>query len=96
MPRQAFMNEADDLQWLRDVHLHGVPLPAKWRDFKCAVMQGNPDAPYAVNLFAEDQPTIHSPFYRITFEHEAPIYCECVEYTGTNVPVEPTRERHQR
>lgn len=80
--RQAFLETADDCQWLRETHLKGVPLPSKYAAFQSAILQGNEDAPHAVNLYAAAEPDYRDDYFRVTFDHAAPIYCEGAEYCG--------------
>lgn len=81
--RQAFLNTADDIQWLKDTHLKGVTLPTTYREFQCAILQGNEDTPYAVNLYTSQDPDYDDDYYRILFDCDDPmIYCECMEYDG--------------
>lgn len=54
--RATFLNSADDCQWLREGALRGVPLPAKYAGFQSFVLQGNEDAPHAVNLYVSADP----------------------------------------
>lgn len=86
--KTAFIETADDIQWLKDVHLNGVSLPEKWADFKYAILQGNEDAPYAVNLFLSAEPHLGDDYFRVKFQDIAPLsYCESCEYDGaTNKP----------
>lgn len=80
---QAFLNTAADVQWLKDTHLNGVTLPAKYKDFECAILQGNEDSPYAVNLYIAQEPHYQDNYYRVKFDCNDPmVYCECMEYNG--------------
>ena len=86
--RGAYLEKPEDVKWLNDTHLKGVLLPTGWKNFKSAVVQGNEDAPYAVNLYIEAVPAYTDNYLRVTFEHEPPIYCEYCEYDGnTDKPV---------
>lgn len=38
--KTAFLNSPDDVQWLKDAHLNGVPLPSAWQGFGSFVLQG--------------------------------------------------------
>lgn len=78
--RNAFLETADDLQWLRDTHLKGVTLPTHWQGFKSAVMQGNEDSPFAVNLYLQESPAITDDYFRVKFVRDGLVYCECAEY----------------
>lgn len=76
------LNTVEDLQWLRETHLRGVPLPAKYENFGCAVLQGNEDSPYAVNLYVATDPNHDDDYLRVEFKHEPPVYCEYIEFSG--------------
>ncbi len=80
--RVAFMNEPDDVQWLKETHLKGVPLPFKYERFHAFVLQGNEDAPHAVNLYASIDPNHDDDYYRVRFVNDPPVYAECMEYDG--------------
>lgn len=80
--RSGFLNSAEDCQWLREVHLRGVPLPAKYAGFQSFVLQGNEDAPHAVNLYVSADPLYTDNYYRFQFDCTAPIYCEACECDG--------------
>ena len=85
--RLAFLETVDDIQWLKDTHLKGVPLPSAYQNFRFAILQGNEDCPYAVNLYVESSPRLDSDYLHVTFDHEKPTYCEYREYDGkTNTP----------
>lgn len=85
--RVSFMNEPEDVQWLKDTALAGVPLPRKWAGFQSFVLQGNEDAPHVVNLYETDEPMHDDDFYRVRFVNESPVYAESCEYSGkTNLP----------
>lgn len=77
-----FLQSADGVQWLRDTHLRGVTLPTDWQQFQSAIVQGNEDAPYAVNLYRETDPHYQADYLRVMFDHGAPIYCEFAVYDG--------------
>lgn len=80
--RNSILNTAEDLQWLRDVHLKGVPLMSEFSDFRFAILQGNEDAPYAVNLYLSDNPEFTDDYLRVTFDRASPIYCEMEPFCG--------------
>lgn len=80
--RSAFLESPEDIQWLKDTHLRGVPLPSAYHNFSFAILQGNEDAPHAVNLYADAEPRFDADFLRVTFDHNAPTYCEYCEYDG--------------
>lgn len=52
MTRQTFMNDAEDIQWLLDVHLSGRRVP----EFKSAVVVGNEDCPDLIEIYADYNP----------------------------------------
>lgn len=81
--KNAFLETPEDVQWLRETHLKGVVSPSDFAAFKSAIMQGNEDAPHAVNLYADAEPRFDSDYLRVTFGHEAPVYCEYQLYDGT-------------
>lgn len=78
----AFLFSEEDVQWLNETHLKGVVLPTKYKNFKSAILQGNEDCPYALNLYVSQSPTLEEDYLRVTFDHETPIYCEYEEYDG--------------
>lgn len=87
--KNAFLNMEEDIQWLKDTHLKGVTLPTKYSDFKSAILQGNEDAPFAVNLYVSQIPDYRDDYFRVKFDCNDPmIYCEAMEYDGeTNKPL---------
>lgn len=80
--KSAFIETAEDIQWLMETHLRGVVLPSAYHGFKFAVLQGNEDSPFALNLYKSDSPNFDDDYLRVTFDHEAPIYCEYIEFDG--------------
>lgn len=82
MPHTAFLNTADDIQWLKDTHLRGVILPSKYAGFQSAILQGNEDAPYAVNLYVSADPVFTDDYYRVRFVNDGTIYAQACEYDG--------------
>ena len=83
----GFMDTSSDVQWLKDTALKGVPLPVHYAQFQSFVLQGNGDAPYAVNLYVSDTPGFEDSYYRIRFENDSGAYAECCEYNGkTDTP----------
>lgn len=78
----AFIETDEDIHWLKEMHLKGVTLPSKYANFKFAVLQGNEDAPYAVNLYTTNSPNYDDDYFRVNFDVDRPIYCECAEYNG--------------
>lgn len=85
--RVGFMDSLDDVQWLLETHLRGVPLPTKYAGFKSYVLQGNEDSPYAVNLYESDDPDYDDNYYRVRLINDSGAYAEACEYNGkTNKP----------
>lgn len=85
--RIAFIEDADDIQWMKDTCLKGVELPTSYKDFKFAILEGNEDSPDAVSLYLSDSPNYDDDYYRIVFINDGLIYAECLEYNGkTNKP----------
>lgn len=80
--RFEFMNEPEDVQWLKDTALKGIILPSKYANFKSYVLQGRENAPYAVNMYLSIDPYHSDDYFRICFELEPPIYCQGLEYEG--------------
>lgn len=86
--RVGFMNESSDVQWLKETALRGIPLPAEWGEFASFVLQGNEDAPYAVNLYRNADPLYSDNFYRVRFVNDSGAAVEACEYSGAdNQPV---------
>ena len=79
--KNAFLDTADDIKWLNETHLRGVPLPTKWKEFQCAIMQGNEDSPFAVNLYLSATPKVSDSYYRVRFINDGLIYAEGQEYS---------------
>ncbi|QOR55743.1 MAG: hypothetical protein YHS30scaffold667_39 [Phage 65_10] len=62
-------------------------MPTAWLGFKSFVLQGNEDAPHAVNLYLSADPLYTDDYYRTRFENDGLAYCVSVEYDGiTNTP----------
>lgn len=78
----AFLGSIEDIRWLKETCLHGVVLPTKWKDSKFAILQGNEDSPYAINLYLNSKPKFNDDYLRIKFNNDPPIYCEYQEYNG--------------
>jgi hypothetical protein len=83
--KTTFLDTPEDTQWLRDTHLRGVPLPTKYMGFRCAILQGNEDAPHSINLYMTQAPNYQDDYLHVTFDHAAPVYCECIEFDGRTV-----------
>ena len=82
--KTGFLNSTDDVQWLKETHLNGVFLPAKYQRFASFVLQGNEDCPHAINLYVSNDPLYSDDFYRIRFVNESGAYAEACEYCGQN------------
>lgn len=80
--RTQFLNAPDDCQWLRETHLRGVCLPTKYKDFTSFTIEGNEDAPSAVNLYVAEEPRFDDDFERVLFVDEGAVYAEACEYDG--------------
>lgn len=80
--KTGFMNSADDVAWLLETKLKGVPLPFKFERFASFVLQGNEDAPHAVNLYASIDPNHSDNYFRVRFVNESGAYAEACEYDG--------------
>jgi hypothetical protein len=50
----SLLNEPNDIQWLRDVHLTGYSTP----DFKSFVLHGQEDCPERIELYADRDPLV--------------------------------------
>lgn len=70
--RSGFHNTQEDCDWLRATHLKGVP---GLREFRSFVLQGNEGAPFAVNLYASEDPKYSDPYQRVRFDEGPPVYC---------------------
>lgn len=80
--RTGFINESADVEWLKETHLKGVPLPFKYERFASFVLQGNEDAPHAVNLYASIDPNYYDDYFRVRFVNDSGAYAEACEYNG--------------
>lgn len=86
--KTGFMNTPDDCQWLKETHLKGVPLPTGYAGFASYALQGNEDAPHAVNLYVSADPLYTDNFYRVRFVNDSGAAVEACEYDGaTNAPI---------
>lgn len=50
----AFLNTPEDMKWLRDVHIPGLP-----SEYEAAVVHGNEDSPSQIEAYLNANPTIH-------------------------------------
>lgn len=82
MSKIGFCNAPEDVQWLKDTHLKGVTLPDMYKHFQSFVLQGNEDAPHAVNLYNLPMPYEMTDYFRVRFAHNDLGYCEMAEYNG--------------
>lgn len=81
--RQTLLNEPEDIQWLLDTHLKGVPLPTPWKDFKSFIIYGNEDAPGLLELYMNTDPDVEDSFYSINLMQDDPsIYCTGAVFSG--------------
>lgn len=80
--KQAFIESADDILWLKQTALKGVIICSAYADFKFAILQGNEDAPHAVNLYKDKNPDFNDDYFRYVFHPEAGVYCVGLEYDG--------------
>lgn len=82
--RPSFLVSQHDLRWLRDTHLKSVILPTEYRNFQFAVLQGELNEPYAVNLYKEASPEWQSDYVRVYFirEDNQPVQSVCHEFDG--------------
>jgi len=55
-PSVAFLQEPDDMQWLRDVHLPGLP-----KKFHSAMLHGNEDGPTQIDVYESADPNYDDP-----------------------------------
>lgn len=78
----GFINETADVEWLKETHLKGVLLPSVYQDFRSAVIQGNEDAPHAVNLYRSIDPDHDDDYYRVRFVNDSGAYAECADCCG--------------
>lgn len=80
--KTGFMNATEDVAWLQQTHLKGVPLPFKFERFGSFILQGNEDAPHAVNLYASIDPNHNDNYFRVRFVNDSGAYAEACEYNG--------------
>lgn len=66
---RVFLNSSEDMQWLRDVHLQGLP-----PEYEAAVVYGNEDSPSKIETYrslnpkVNDVPTVFVPVLNGGFE----------------------------
>lgn len=77
-----FMNTTENVKWLKDTHLKGVPLPAAFSEFQSFIVQGNESSPHAVNLYKSAEPLYTDDYYRVRFCNDSGAYAECALYDG--------------
>lgn len=80
--KSGFHNESDDVQWLKETHLKGIILPFAYESFRSFVLQGNDDAPHAVNLYRSIDPNHDDNYFRVRFVNDGVVYCDACEYSG--------------
>ena len=51
--REQFLNDPEDLAWLRDVHVGDIKIK-----FESAIIHGNEDAPEKIELYAAVEPLV--------------------------------------
>ena len=73
-----FLNTPDDVQWLKDTALKGVPVA----DFASFALHGNEDAPDYVDLYVSADPHYRDAFRRVDFRECAPVYCTVTDMKG--------------
>lgn len=49
----VFLNSSEDMKWLRDVHIPGLP-----PEYEAAVVHGNEDSPSKIEVYQNANPTI--------------------------------------
>lgn len=69
MSMQQFLNDPDDVQWCKDVHLQGL----HGLRFTSFVIIGNEDSPDELHLYADADPHYRDEFIRVTFPDGAPV-----------------------
>lgn len=50
----VFLNTPEDMKWLRDVHLQGLP-----PEYESAVVHGNEDSPSKIETFRSLNPSVN-------------------------------------
>lgn len=63
----SFFNQARDVQWLKETHLNGVPVPMDYLYFKSYILTTDADRVTSVELFNRENPVISEPSHRIAF-----------------------------
>lgn len=58
--KETFINEPEDMRWLREVHLPGLS-----PRFKSAVISGNEDYPSSIAVYVEREPAYDDPHWRL-------------------------------
>lgn len=77
----TFLQNPENLQWLRAGALRGVPLPPEYAAFQSALLVGNEDAPDHLQLYRAADPSVNDHYLRVTLEGAAD-YCELEEVDG--------------
>lgn len=70
-----FLNDPDDIGWLKSTALKGVPLPSRFADFKSFVIYGTEDYPEKVALYQSSHPTIYDACLHVVFRRDI-VYAE--------------------
>lgn len=70
-----FLNDPDDIDWLKATALKGVPLPSRFADFKSFVIYGTEDCPEKVTLYQSPHPTIRDACLHVLFPRNI-VYAE--------------------
>lgn len=102
MAMQQFLNDPDDVQWCKDVHLSESATLQGLR-FASFVIIGNEDSPEELHLYADADPHYQDQFIRVTFPDGAPVvtiegfdtaafigaYVECALWSSCGPEEEP-------
>jgi len=57
MARQTFLDTAEDMEWLREVHLPKLP-----REYKSAMLHGNEDYPDKIVVYKSRNPSVYDAY----------------------------------
>lgn len=63
--RKQFLNDPDDVQWIRETALKCVALPEEWSGFKSFVLYGNEDGPEKLELYKSVDPFYNDEFFTV-------------------------------
>lgn len=78
----GFTNSPDAVEWLKETKLQDIPLPFAYQGFQSFILQGNDDAPHAVNLYCSIDPNHDDNYFRVRFVNDSGAHAECCEYDG--------------